>query len=192
MGTGRLIVYTSIITVFLVALLLSGCSAPSPPPGNISGHSLVLTSDAFPANGSIPIRYTCDGQEESPPLTWDGIPAGTRSFALIMEDPDAPAGTFTHWILYNIPGEQRELQPGIAPVQELPGGKMQGINSNRKTGYTGPCPSPRRSTHRYVVTIWALDAQLDLSGPVDSGTLRKAMEGHVLGTGQLTGTYLRS
>lgn len=192
MGTGRFIGSAAIIVIFVVSLLLPGCSAPSPPPVNISGYFLVLTSDAFPANGSIPLRYTCDGQEESPPLTWGNGPAGIRSFALIMEDPDAPAGTYTHWILYNIPGERRELPAGIASGKELPGGEIQGTNSNRKTGYTGPCPSPRGSIHRYVFTLFALDTLLDLTGTVDANTLRNAMEGHVLGTGQLTGFYMRS
>ena len=108
-----------------------------------------------------------------------------------MEDPDAPVGTFTHWILYNIPGEQRDLPSGIASEKELPKGEIQGTNSNRKTGFTGPCP-PRGSTHRYVFTLFALDTRLDLSGTVDASTLRHAMEGHVLGTGQLIGTYMRS
>ena len=109
-----------------------------------------------------------------------------------MEDPDAPAGTYTHWILYNIPGERRELPAGIASGTELPGGEIQGTNSNGKTGYTSPCPSPRGSTHRYVFTLFALDTQLDLSGIVDASTLRNAMVGHVRGTGQLIGTYMRS
>jgi Raf kinase inhibitor-like YbhB/YbcL family protein len=192
MGTGWFIGSAVIIAIFVVSLLLPGCTAPSPPLVNTSGYSLVLTSDAFQANGSIPVRYTCDGQEESPPLSWGKIPVDTRSFALIMEDPDAPAGTYTHWILYNIPGERRELPAGIASGKELPDGEIQGTNSNRKTGYTGPCPSPRGSTHRYVFTLFALDTRLDLTSTVDARTLRNAMEGHVLGTGQLTCTYMRS
>ena len=191
MGIGRFIGCLVIIAVFLVLQLLSGCTAPSPPLTTNGGYSLVLTSDAFRANGSIPLRYTCNGQEESPPLTWGNVPTGIRSFALIVEDPDAPVGTFTHWILYNIPGEQRDLPSGIASEKELPEGEIQGTNSNRKTGFTGPCP-PRRSTHRYVFTLFALDTRLDLSGTVDASTLRHAMEGHVLGTGQLIGTYMRS
>ena len=106
----------------------------------------------------------------------------------MLEAPDAPAGTYTHWVLYDISGERRELPSGLPSARELPGGEIQGINCNRKTGYFSLFPPPG-STHHYILTVWALDDHLDLSGTVDADTLRKAMEGHILGTGQLTGTY---
>ena len=190
MGTGRIISGCIVIAVLAAFLFLAGCVSQTPPPAGPGQVSLVVTSDAFPADGMIPARYSCDGEGESPPLAWANVPEGTRSFALILEDPDAPSGTFTHWVLYNIPGEQRELPSGIPSDRELPGGELQGINSARKTGYTGPCP-PQGSPHRYILTIWALDDAVNPSGTVDAGRLRKAMEGHILGTGQVTGTYRR-
>ncbi len=177
------------VTLLTASLLLAGCSSQTPPTiEKPTQLTLILTSDAFPANRTIPILYTCDGEGVSSPLSWSNVPEGTGSFALILEDPDAPAGTFSHWVLYNIPGEQRELPAGISLARELEGGAIQGLNSFRKTGYSGPCP-PSGSTHRYVLTLWALDDHLDTTGTMDAETLRKAMEGHILGTGKLTGTY---
>jgi len=190
MPTVRPISACILIALLTATLLLAGCSSQTPLPVEPGQLTLVLTSDAFPANGTIPVRYTCDGEGVSPPLAWANVPEGTRSFALILEDPDAPIGTYTHWVLYNIPGELRGLPAGIPPGRKLPGGELQGINSARKTEYAGPCP-PQGSTHRYVLTVWALDDSVDPSGTVDAATLRKAMEGHILGTGQLTGTYRR-
>ena len=122
-------------------------------PGQLT---LVRLSDAFPANGTIPVRYTCDGEGVSPPLSWANVPDGTRSITLTLEDPDEPIGIYTNWVLNNIPGERRELPTGIPPVRELPGGEPQGMNSARKSEYAGPCP-PQGSTHRYILTVWALD-----------------------------------
>jgi Raf kinase inhibitor-like YbhB/YbcL family protein len=190
MGTGRCIPASVLVFVFLVSsLIVSGCTTTSAPPRNITTTSMVLVSDAFPPGGIIPARYTCDGQGESPPITWETVPDGTRSFALVLEDPDVPGGTYTHWIVYNIPGETREIPAGITTGSEIPGGGMQGINSIRKNGYTGPCPFPQGSNHHYVLTLFALDTRLDLSGTVDAATLRNAMQGHILGTGQLAATY---
>jgi Raf kinase inhibitor-like YbhB/YbcL family protein len=188
MRTGYIVSACIIIAVFVASLLVGGCSSQTSAPVETGQASLVLTSNAFASSGALSARYTCNGEGVSPPLTWDNVPAGTRSFALVLEDPDAPAGTFTHWVLYNIPGEQRELPADLPLTRELEGGAIQGINSYKKTGYSAPCP-PTGSTHRYILTLWALDDRLDLSGMVDAATLKKAMEGHILGSGQLTGTY---
>lgn len=188
MRTGRIVSASIVIALVVVSFLVAGCSSQTSAPVETGQAALVLTSDAFPAGGAIPVRYTCNGDGISPPLAWDNVPEGTVSFAMILEDPDAPIGTFTHWVLYNIPGGQRELPAGLPVKRELEGGAVQGVNGFRKTGYTGPCP-PSGSMHHYVLTLWALDDRLDPPGTVDAGTLKKAVEGHILGSGQLTATY---
>jgi len=174
-----------------VILLVTGCTTFQPPGGNTTVNTINLVSVAFPPRGTIPVQYTCDGQDLSPPLRWEGIPAGTRSFCLILEDPDAPRGTYSHWIVYNIPGETTEIPAAVPAGTEVPGGGIQGTGSNQKNGYSGPCP-PQGSTHQYILTLYALDTPLDLSGTVDATAVRNAMQGHILGTGQLSSTYQRA
>jgi len=144
-----------------------------------------LSSSAFIQSQAIPVKYTCDDQDVSPPLQWSEPPQGTQSFALICDDPDAPVGTWVHWVLFNIPAETREL-----PEQGLPpGGSVDGKNSWGRTGYGGPCPPG--GTHRYFFKLYALDTTLDLPAGVDKAKLLKAMEGHILGQADLMGTYSR-
>lgn len=188
MSTTNSISVSILIVILAIFSFLSGCSSQSPLPSESSHLTINLTSDAFLVNGNIPSRYTCDGEGISPPLSWGDVPEGTQSFCLVLEDPDAPAGTYIHWVLYNIPGEWRNLPAGIPPERKLTGGGLQGTNSAQSIGYIGPCPPPG-STHRYILNLWALDDYVNVSGTVDAATLRKAMEGHVLGTGQLIGTY---
>ncbi len=148
-----------------------------------------ITSSAFAESGMIPPKYTCDGQDVSPPLRWGSVPEGTRSIALICDDPDAPMGTFVHWVLYNLPAEARELPEGV-PVQEtLPNGARQGTSDFGTTGYGGPCPPG--GTHRYFFKIYALDAPVELSAGATKAELLGAMEGHILAQGQLMGKYRR-
>jgi hypothetical protein len=182
-------------------LLTSGCSiitsAPSPttPASELTGQgvelaSLELTSEAFAAEGAIPERFTCDGEDVSPPLSWSAPPEGTQSFALIVDDPDAPAGTWVHWVLFNIPADTRSLPEAVPAEDQLPDGSLQGENSWRRHDYGGPCP-PSGSTHRYVFKLFALDTRLDLQAGATKEQVLSAMEGYVLAQGELTGTYSR-
>ncbi|MER3473797.1 MAG: YbhB/YbcL family Raf kinase inhibitor-like protein [Armatimonadota bacterium] len=148
-----------------------------------------LTSTAFTEGGTIPRKYTCDGADVSPPLAWDNVPEGTKSFALICDDPDAPMGTWVHWVLFNLPADTRSLPEAVPPDKELPSGARQGTNDFRKIGYGGPCPP--RGTHRYYFKLYALDTLLDLPAGSSKAQLLKAMDGHVLAEGQLMGRYGR-
>jgi len=152
--------------------------------------SLSLTSPAFSANGQIPKEYTCEGGDHSPELTWSGAPQGTRSFALIEDDPDAPdpkapKTTWVHWVLYDIPASATSLPKDAA--KSLPAGTREGVNDWKRTGYGGPCPPVGR--HRYFHKLYALDTLLgDLKQP-NKAALERAMEGHVLARTELVGTY---
>ena len=148
-----------------------------------------ITSSAFEEGGLIPPKYTCDGADISPPLQWDAVPEGTKSVTLISDDPDAPMGTWVHWVLFNLPADTTELTENIPPDENLPNGAGQGTNDFRRIGYGGPCPPG--GTHRYFFKIYALDTELDLSAGACKKDLLKAMEGHILGQGQLIGKYKR-
>jgi Raf kinase inhibitor-like YbhB/YbcL family protein len=143
-----------------------------------------LTSPAFADGAEIPVRHTCDGSDLSPRLTWTGVPDGTRSLALVMDDPDAPTGTFTHWVVYNLAAELQEIGEAAAPGASA-------RNSFGRAGYGGPCPPPADPPHRYRFTLYALDTP---QVAVEKGTrdaLESGMEGHVLGTARLVGRYKR-
>lgn len=153
--------------------------------------TLAITSNAFPHQGAIPKRYTCEGGDLSPPLAWSGIPAAARSLVLIVDDPDAPDPaapkmTWVHWVLYNIPAAAAGLAEGIA-AQDLPRGTLEGINDWQRTGYGGPCPPIGR--HRYFHKLYALDTVLPDLGKPAKARLESAMKGHVLAEAQLVGTY---
>jgi Raf kinase inhibitor-like YbhB/YbcL family protein len=153
-----------------------------------------LVSPAFESRGDIPVRHTCDGDDSSPPLSWSGAPQDTRSFALIMDDPDAPPGTWVHWVLYDLPAETERLQPGIPDSERLEGGGVHGacwgVKSYSRTGYHGPCPPPG-PPHRYVFRLYALDDVLGLPPGLGKEQLLEAMEGHVLAEAELIGRYGR-
>lgn len=151
--------------------------------------AITVTSSAFKEGGMIPAQYTCDGQNISPPLQWEGTPRGTKSFAIISDDPDAPVGIWVHWVMWNIPAEANQLPEGIPQVKKLQDGSIQGLNSYPRRGYSGPCPPS--GTHRYYFKIYALDRVLDLPADSTNKDLLKVMEGHILAKGSLMGKYQR-
>jgi Raf kinase inhibitor-like YbhB/YbcL family protein len=141
---------------------------------------LVMKSSAFGNNQKIPAVYTCDGNDINPPLTIEGTPKEAKTLALIMDDPDAPRGTFDHWVVWNIPASASTIEEHSVPGTE-------GLNSGRKVGYYGPCPPS--GTHRYFFKVYALDAQLNLKANSNKSDVEKAMDGHVLAKGELIGLY---
>ena len=151
--------------------------------------SFSLTSPAFEEGQAIPAKYTCDGEDISPALAWNEPPSGTRSFALIMDDPDAPAGTWVHWVAYNIPADVRGLPEAVPIAESLSDGGLHGKNTSRDLGYGGPCPPS--GTHRYYFKLYALDIMLDNEAGLDKNELLSLMEGHILAQCQLMGTYSR-
>lgn len=148
-----------------------------------------ITSAAFNEGEMIPRKYTCDGQDISPPLTWSEIPEGTKSLALISDDPDAPMGTWVHWVYYDIPADRTELPENVSPDEKPAPGGTQGMTDFGRIGYGGPCPPG--GTHRYFFKLYALDTILDLDAGTTKGALLNAMEGHILGETQLMGKYRR-
>ena len=152
--------------------------------------SIQLTSAAFKDGQPIPSRHTCDGEDTSPPLTWTDLPPGTKSVALINDDPDAPGKTWVHWVLYNLPPSSRGLPVGVPPDEELPDGTRQGMTDFGRIGYGGPCPPS--GTHRYFFKLYALDTLLALGPGATKRQLEQAIQGHVLAQAQLVGTYRRA
>ncbi len=151
---------------------------------------IIIKSPAFVPGGKIPWKYTCDGMDISPPLTWTSGPEGTKTFALICDDPDAPMGTWVHWVLFNLPADITEFSENVPPERELENGAKQGMNDFRKIGYGGPCPPG--GIHRYFFKLYALDAEINLEAGATKEELLKAMEGHILAEGQIIGRYERS
>jgi Raf kinase inhibitor-like YbhB/YbcL family protein len=153
------------------------------------GMRFTLSSTEFIQESAIPAKFSCDGENISPPLEWVDPPQGTESFALISDDPDAPGGTWVHWLLYNIPADVRALPEAIPPEGELSDGSQHGENSFGRLDYGGPCPPS--GTHRYFFKLYALDVILDLEPGANKETLLQAMEGHILAEVELMGTYSR-
>lgn len=153
------------------------------------GMNMELKSQVFQAGGMIPPQYTCDGPDISPPLSWSDPPAGTISFALISDDPDAPMGTWVHWVLWNIPASARALDENLPKTASLANGAKQGTTDFHRVGYGGPCPPS--GTHRYFFKLYALDTTLDLPSGTTKKDLEKAIHGHILAQTELMGTYRR-
>jgi Raf kinase inhibitor-like YbhB/YbcL family protein len=156
--------------------------------------ALTLKSSAFEADKTIPKQYTCDGKDVSPPLKWQDAPAGTKSFAVIMDDPDAPPGTWIHWLIYDVPADTTEFPEGLAKEETLPSGAKQGlvwgVADFSRVGYFGPCPPPGKP-HRYFFKLYALDQSLNLPPKATKSTLLNAMKGHILAEASLVGLYGR-
>lgn len=153
------------------------------------GDQIIVTSSAFENGDMIPSKFTCDDADVSPQLGWSNVPEGTQSFALICDDPDAPVGTWVHWVLYNIPADVQALSEKQPKSKTLPNGAVQGKNDWGKLGYGGPCPPSGK--HRYFFKIYALSGMLDLEVGATKAELLNAMEGHILAEGQLKGKYKR-
>ena len=172
-----------------LAGLLTACGADNSKfPG--APMNIQITSPAFAGGQSIPTKFTCDGEDASPALAWTNAPANAKSFALIADDPDAPVGTWVHWVVYDLPAGTASLPENVAKSQYIPGNAKQGLNDFHRLGYGGPCPPPGKP-HRYFFKLYALDAMTDLKPGATKKDLLKAMEGHVLAQGQLVGTYQR-
>ncbi|MFI5090955.1 MAG: YbhB/YbcL family Raf kinase inhibitor-like protein [Terriglobales bacterium] len=172
-----------------IMLLLAAAAWPQQRQG-ASAMSFTLSSTAFSPGGEIPSKYTCSGADVSPVLNWNDPPAGTQSFALIADDPDAPVGTWVHWVAYDLPASARQLPEAVAKTEAIAGGGVQGQNDFRKTGYGGPCPPPGKP-HRYYFKLHALDRKLNLKPGATKKVVEPAMEGHILTQAEVMGRFQR-
>lgn len=148
-----------------------------------------LTSPAFEDEGLIPEKYTCDAEDISPPLIWESVPEGTKSLAIICDDPDAPMGTWVHWVLFNLPPDTKELLENVSKTETLENSAKQGVNDFGNIGYGGPCPPG--GIHRYFFKLYALDTILNLDAGINKAELLSAMDGHIIFETQLMGKYSR-
>lgn len=182
-------------SIFILILLLIGIGLFTTPcqsfykKTKVKNMNIKITSNSFNEGEMIPARYTCDDINVSPHIAWGEIPKGTKSIALICEDPDAPAGVWVHWVIFNIPPDVKELKENLPKDKVFSNGMLQGTGDFRKIGYSGPCPPG--GTHRYFFKIYALDKILELGSGATKAQLLKSMEGHILDEGQLMGKYCR-
>lgn len=189
---GKRLLVGCLVLLLGAAWSCAGQGAPRTPVGGeatmIAKAQLSVHSPSFAEGASIPARHSCDGADVSPPLSWQGVPSGTRSLAVICHDPDAPGGDWVHWVAWNIPASRHELAEHVPQKDRLADGTCQGRNDFRKVGYNGPCPP--KGTHRYYYRVYALDVTLDLApGKATRDQLVKAMGGHVLAEGALMGRF---
>lgn len=184
----RISYYPFTVTTLFIVLVLTSINACSQKKEEVK-MSIKLTSSAFKEGENIPAQYTCDGKNISPPLQWSNIPDSTKSMALIAEDPDAPGGTWIHWVLYDIPQNVTQLPEHTETGNKLKDGAINGTNSFRNLGYGGPCPPS--GTHHYFFYIYALDTVLNLKPGATKPQLMKAMKGHIIAEGKLMGKYAR-
>ncbi len=189
----RIFSFTAI--VLATAIFLTACGSGNDSDTEFDPESsliatLDISSAAFEDGDSIPVEYTCDGNNTSPPLRWSDVPSGTRSIAILVDDPDAPTGIFRHWSVYNIPSGTRSLPTGQASTIKLKDSTRQAINTFDNIGYSGPCP-PEGQEHEYVFFIYALSEPLDLDDDVTALDVSAALRGKVVGTGSFSGMYVR-
>jgi len=179
----------AVLTGFLLCIstLSSGKLFPQAKGGGMALH---ITSPEFSEGEAIPKKFTCDAQDVSPQLKWNEPPAKTQSFALVMDDPDAPAGTWVHWVLYDLAADTGELPEGVAKQEQLASGTRQGRNDFGKIGYGGPCPPPGKP-HRYFFKLYALDTRLNLKSGATKADLERAMKSHIVAQAELIGRYGR-
>jgi len=182
---------------FIIALivLFSGCISNQPEQETKTEvenilDTISISSNAFEDGTSLPVEHTCDGEDHSPALSWDTIPAGTQSIALIVDDPDAPGKTWVHWVIYNIPANSTGLPAAVPKNKTLDDGSLQGKNDFGRIGYNGPCPPPGKP-HRYFFRVYALDTTLSLKSGATKSQLEAAMSGHILAQGEMIGKYGR-
>ncbi len=196
--TPLVLIVAVLLVPFIALRMCSRSRIAAPRPANPASYepqggrpmSFTLVSPAFPSGGPIAVRYTCDGADLSPALAWSEVPAAAQSLALIADDPDAPAGAWTHWLLWNIPARATFLAENAPKVELLDNGARQGVNDFRRIGYGGPCPPPGHP-HRYFFRLFALDVRLDLKPGAARGELERAMAPHILAQTQWMGTYKR-
>jgi hypothetical protein len=179
--------FTLLPPLIMVVLALV---VPAEVRGQEVSSKIELKTTSFTPGGFIPKRYTCEAADVSPALAWTDPPPGTQSFALIEDDPDAPSGTFVHWVVYDLPAAYRNLPEALSGNSEMPDGVKQGTNDFSRTGYSGPCP-PRGKPHRYFIRLYALDAILNLRPAARRKELDAAMQGHILAQAELMGRFQR-
>ena len=180
-----------ILVLLGVMTILCSCKSDKTIKPETGGDKMELKvmSSAFEDKGMIPSKYTCDGEDVSPAIVWENVPKGTKSIALISDDPDAPMGTWVHWVLFNLPGDSNGLGENVPGTETLQTGGIQGLNSWGRTGYGGPCPPS--GTHRYFFKVYALDAMLNLDSKAKKEDLLRGMAMHILAEGQIMGKYKR-
>jgi Raf kinase inhibitor-like YbhB/YbcL family protein len=176
-------------SVILLVVLLGMTPALQAQAGE-KAVAFTISSASFASGGEIAKKFTCDGADVSPQLVWTEPPASTKAMALLVDDPDAPAGNWTHWVLWNLPATSRGLAEGVSKTAKLADGSEQGMNDFRRTGYNGPCPPPGKP-HRYYFKLFALDGKLDLQAGAGKRELEAAMKGHILGHAEWMGRYKR-
>ncbi|MBM4240330.1 MAG: YbhB/YbcL family Raf kinase inhibitor-like protein [Euryarchaeota archaeon] len=176
-----------LVLAVIVVVATAGCTSETGNKTSQNATGFKISSSAFSEGGMIPQKYTTNGEDVSPPLSWSSAPSGAQSFAIICEDPDSPAGNFTHWVIFDIPSNVKELAEGIGDQRTLENGAKQGINDFGSIGYMGPAPPS--GTHRFYFKIYALDTKLNLEAGATKDQVLKAMEGHILAETQLMGKY---
>jgi Raf kinase inhibitor-like YbhB/YbcL family protein len=178
------------VTALILFTGLVGCGIVALATDATQSGTMQISCENFSEGSAIPAKFTCDGQNSSPALKWSGAPAATKSFALIADDPDAPMGTWVHWVLYDIPGSADGVVENASKSASLPAASKEGVNDFKQPGYGGPCP-PAGKPHRYVFKLYALDTVLELKPGATKKQLEQEMTKHILAEAKLTGTYKR-